>query len=76
MIIGSPEFEFNPFNAEAAFVESTRTQRFLKTIYTLSCWYWIALDENPHARVPVFFSDFLQNFVIAKVVTSNIRVKE
>ena len=30
---------FNPSNAEASFVLSTRTLRFLKNIETLSCWY-------------------------------------
>ena len=34
----------NPFNAEATFIESTRRQRFLKTIQTLSCWY--SLDSS------------------------------
>ena len=35
----------NPFNAEATFVQSTRTfERFLKTILTLSCWY--SLDSS------------------------------
>ena len=29
----------NPSNAKATFVQSTWTQRFLKTIQTLSCWY-------------------------------------
>ena len=29
----------NPSNAEATFVYSTRTQRFLTTILTLPCWY-------------------------------------
>ena len=29
----------NPSNAEASFVQSIRTQRFLKTIQTLFCWY-------------------------------------
>ena len=29
----------NPSNAEATFVQCTRTQRFLKTILTMSCWY-------------------------------------
>ena len=32
---------FNPSNAEATFVKSTRTQRFFKTIQTLSCWKFI-----------------------------------
>ena len=34
----------NPSNAEASFVLSTKTQIFLKTIETLSCWY--SLDNS------------------------------
>ena len=30
---------FNPSNAEATIVQSTRTLKSLKTIETLSCWY-------------------------------------
>ena len=30
---------YNPSNAEATVVQSTRMQRFLKNILTLSCWY-------------------------------------
>ena len=56
----------NPSNAEATNVQSTRTQRFLKIIQTLSCWYsldsswWALSDEYPCARV------FL-NFVLVKL---------
>ena len=36
---------YNPFNAEAySFVQSTRTQFFLKITQTLSCWY--SLDSS------------------------------
>ena len=51
----------NPSSAEATFVLSTRMQRFLKTILTLSCWYslesshWVLSDEYPYARVSVIF---------------------
>ena len=44
----------NPSNAEATFVQSTRTQRFLKTIQTLSCWYsldssrWVLSQMSTH----------------------------
>ena len=31
-------------NAEATFIQSTRTQRFLKTIKVMSCWY--SLDSS------------------------------
>ena len=53
---------FNPSNAEATFIQSTRTHWFLKTIQTLSCWYSLGSsqrvlsDEHPHARVSVIFS--------------------
>ena len=59
-----PNSTFNPFNATATFVQSTRIQRFLKTIQTLSCWYSLenscrALsDEYPFARVSVILEDF------------------
>ena len=33
-----------PYNYEATFVQSTRMERFLKTIETLSCWY--SLDSS------------------------------
>ena len=45
--------------AEATFAQSTRTHTFLKTIYTLSCWYpldrsrRVLSDECPCARVSV-----------------------
>ena len=51
----------NPFNAKANFVQSTRMERFLKTIQTLSCWYSldrsrrVLSDEYPFARVSVIF---------------------
>ena len=60
-------FFFNPSNAEATFVQSTRTQIFLKTIQTLSCWYsldssrGVLSDEYPFARVSVIFQDFCIN---------------
>ena len=55
---------FNPFNAEATFVQSTRVQIFLITIWTSSCWYsldrspWVLSDEYPCARVSVKFQFF------------------
>ena len=54
-----PGMGFNPFNAEATFLNITRKQRFLKNIWTLSCWYslksshWVLSDEYPCARVSV-----------------------
>ena len=70
----------NPSNAKATFIQSTRMQRFLKTIETLSCWYslesshWVLSDEYPFARVSVIFQFFLHHFVLAKLATSSIRV--
>ena len=52
--------KFNPSNAEATFIRSTRTS-FLKIIETLPCWYplessrWVLSDEYPFARVSVIF---------------------
>ena len=54
----------NPSNAEATFIQSTRTQIFLKIIKTLSCWYslesswWVLSDEYPFARVSVISQVF------------------
>ena len=68
----------NPSNAEATFVQSTRKQRFLKIILTLSCWYSldsslrVLSDEYPFARVSVIFQFFLHYFVLAKLATSSI----
>ena len=53
-----------PSNAEATFVQSTRTQSVLKTIETLSCWYsldssrWVLSDEYPFPRVSIIFQFF------------------
>ena len=71
----------NPSNAEATFVQSSRTQIFLKNIESLSCWYsldsshWVLSDEYPFARVSVIIQVFLHNFVLAKLAISSIRVK-
>ena len=53
----------NPPNAEATFVQSRRTQRCLKIIWTLSLWYsldycWVLSYEYPYARVSVIFRGF------------------
>ena len=54
----------NPSNAEATFVQSTKTQIFLKTIETLSCLYSfnssrrVLSDEYPFGRVSVIFQGF------------------
>ena len=39
IVVCSSSLHYNPPKAEATFVESRRTQRFLKNIYTLSSWY-------------------------------------
>ena len=38
-LISPQVYYVNPSNAEATFIQSTRMQRFMKTIYSLSCWY-------------------------------------
>ena len=54
----------NPSYANAIFVQSTRTQRFLINILTLSCFnslessHLVLSDEYPCARVSVIFSSF------------------
>ena len=58
--------DLNPSNTKATFVQITRTQIFLKTIQTLSCWY---------SLVSVILQGFSHHFVLAKVATSSIRVK-
>ena len=73
-------YSLNPSNAEATFFQSTKTQLFLKTIETLSCWYtfesscWVLSDEYPFARVLVILRGYLHLFVLAKLATSSIRV--
>ena len=69
----------NPSNAEATFVQSTRMQRFLKTISTLLCWHhWIALAEyslmSTHVSGFQSFSIFMHHFVLAILATTSIRV--
>ena len=55
-------------------------QRFLKNIWTLSCWYslesscWVLSDEYPFARVSVIFQVSASFFVLAKLATSSVRV--
>ena len=54
----------NPSNAEATFISSTKTQRSLKTILTLSCRYsldsshWVLSDEYPWFWVSVIIIFF------------------
>ena len=55
---------FNPSKDEATFVQSTRTQRFLKNILNVSCGYSSdsshrgLSNEYPCAIVSVIFQDF------------------
>ena len=71
--------DFNHSNAEAAFVQRTMTQRFLKTIWTLSCWYslnsshWVLTDEYPCARIELISLYILQHFVLTKLATTSIK---
>ena len=64
------EIADNPFNTKANFIQSTRTQRFLKTNLTLPCWFsfdssrWVLSYMITH--VPGFQS-------LVKLVTSSIR---
>ena len=68
----------NPFNVEALFVQSTRMQRFLKTMYTLSCWYsldssrWVLSDMSTHVPgIQSFFSVcFFASFCIGEIITT------
>ena len=79
--LATSSIRVNPSNTESTFVQSTRTQRFWKTIETLSCWYSLdsscrALsDEYPYARVLYITQGFLHHFVLAKLATSSIRVE-
>ena len=73
--------KLNPSNAEATFLRCTRTQKSLKTILILSCWYslesshWVLSDEYPFARVGFCdFSGFLHYFVFVELASSSIRV--
>ena len=64
----------NPFNAEATFVQSTRTQRILKTSLTLSCWYSLHSSRRVLSVSMCqgfnHFLGFLHNFVLAKLAIS------
>ena len=64
--------QFIPSNAEAAFIQSIRTHKFVKTIKTLSCWYSldssrrVFSDEYPFARVSGIFR-FFASFCIGQI---------
>ena len=71
----------NPSNAEATFVQSTRTQRFLKTFWMLSWWYsldstcWIyTLRWVPMCQDFSHFLGFFHHCIVATVATSSIWV--
>ena len=70
-----------PSYDDATCIHCTRTQRFLKTIYTLSCWYSLdsscsaLLDEYPCAMVSVIFQGFFASIVLSKLATCSIRVQ-
>ena len=68
-------------NAEATFVQSTRTQRFLKKSKTCHvCIHWIALTQYFQMRTHVpgfqcfFLLGFLHPFDLAILATSSKRV--
>ena len=71
----------HPSNAEAIIIQSTRIQRFLKIILTMSCCYslecshWLLSYEYPHTLGFSHFSVLLHHLVLAKLATSSIRVK-
>ena len=71
----------NPCNAESTFIEGTRTQKYSKTILTLSCWYslyssrWVLSDEHPFARGLVIFQHFSHHFLFIKLANSSTTVK-
>ena len=58
------QMPFNHYNAEVTFIQGTRIQRSLKTIWTLSCWHsldssrWVLSNEDPCTRVTVTFQVF------------------
>ena len=68
--------DLNPSNAEATLDQSTRLQRFLKTILILS--YKHSLDssarvlsnEYPCCRDSIIFQVLSHRFVLAKIATS------
>ena len=74
------EVFFNPSNAMTIFIQYTRTQIFLKTIETLSCWYSLESSrrvlsyEYPFAQVSIIFSGFLHTYILANLAASSIRV--
>ena len=63
----------NLSEAEATFIQSTRMQRCLKTIWTLPYWYslessrWVVSDEYPLAKVSVIFKSFFALFWIGQI---------
>ena len=71
----------NPFNAEATFSKSTRTQKFWKPSKPCHVGIrWIALAEFSWMSTYLpgfrsFFPFFLHHFVLAKLATGSIRVK-
>ena len=72
--------QFNLSNAEGTFIQSTRVQRCLKTIWNLSCWYsldsasWV-LSDKYSCQGFSHFSLLLHHSVVAKLATSIIRVE-
>ena len=62
----------NPSNAKATFDQSIRTQRSLKTFFSLNSSHFSTLRCQSFSH---FFLAFLHYFVLAKLATCSIRVK-
>ena len=63
-LLENSQISIKPSYAEATLVQSTRMQRFLKTMQTLSCWYsldnshWVLSDARLSTILKVFFASF------------------
>ena len=70
----------NPSNAEATFTQCTRTQDFYKPSNPCHIgFHWIAFTEHSQmsTHMPDFhISAFSHHFILPKLATSSIRVKE
>ena len=75
----SPLIKLYPSNAGATFVQGTRTQKSLKTIWIPSCWYSldssrrVLSDEYQPVRVSVILQIWCMIFWLAKLGTTSIR---
>ena len=70
----SQSHHINPSNAEATFVQSTRTLNIMKIILNLSYMKDLAAYSRMSTHVPgfqSFFFGFLHRYVMAKLATSS-----